>query len=164
MAGEKIMLGYGTITVGATAVGMTRGGAVFSVEREIRDIVADGDMGPVKGRRVIDREVAKLTVNALELFTAANMTKYYPGTTLTTATTGDTYTGALTIATGDYADVVFTGKTLDNKSVVITLKDAINTGNLEWAFEDKNEVNPSLEFTANYTANTTAPWTVVFGK
>lgn len=164
MAGEKIMLGYGTVTVGGTAVGMTRGGAVFSVERELRDIVADGDMGPVKGRKVIDRETAKLTVNALELFTAANMTKYYPGTTLTTSTVSDSYTGGLTILAGDYADVIFTGKTLDGKAVTITVKDALNTGNLEWTFEDKNEVNPSLEFTAHYTVNTTAPWTVVFAK
>lgn len=164
MAGEKIMLGLGTITVGGTAIGMTRGGSVFTVEREFRDIVADGDFGPVKGRKVLDREVAKLTVNALELFTAANMTKYYPATTVTTSTTSDTFTGSLKIVSGDHADVVFTGSTLDGKDVTITVKDAINTGNLEWTFEDKNEVVPSLEYTAHYTTNTTAPWTVVFEK
>ena len=164
MAGEKIMLGVGTVTVGGTALGMTRGGSVFTVEREFRDIVADGDMGPVMGRKVLDREVARLTVNALELFTAANMTKYYPATTLTTGTTSDTYTGSLKVVSGDYADVVFTGSTLDGKDVTITLEDAINTGNLEWTFEDKNEVVPSLEYTAHYTTNTTAPWKVVFEK
>ena len=78
MAAEKIMLGYGTVSVGGTPIGLTRGGSSFVVEREYREIEADGDKGPVMGRIVIDREVVKLTVNALELFTAANMSKYYP--------------------------------------------------------------------------------------
>ena len=62
------MLGYGTVSVGAVPIGLTRGGSSFTVEREYREIEADGDRGPVKGRIVIDREVASLTVNALELF------------------------------------------------------------------------------------------------
>lgn len=75
---EKILLGYGVVTVGVTPIGLTRGGSELVIEREIRPVEADGDRGPVKGRVVIDKETAKLTVNALELFNAADMTKYYP--------------------------------------------------------------------------------------
>lgn len=164
MANEKILLGYGTVSVGGTPVGLTRGGSVFAVERDYRAIEADGDKGFAKGRIVIDREVAKLTVNALELFTAANMTKYYPATSLTSGSTEDTWNSTLTIADGDHNDVVWTGKTLDGKSVVIQLDDAINMGGLEWSLEDKNEVVPSIEFTAVYTDNEVAPWSVKFGK
>lgn len=167
MAATKIMLGYGTVTVGGTAIGLTRGGSAFVVEREYRNIEADGDKGPVIGRISIDSEVARLTVNALELFTAANMTKYYPAMTLTTGTTDDTLksTAGLVIAAGDHNDVVWTGKTIDGKAVTITLDNAINMSNLEWTFEDKSEVVPSLEFTACWTeGSTTPPWSVVFAK
>jgi len=164
---DKIMLGAGVISVGATPIGLTRGGSSFTVEREFRNIEADGDRGPVKGRIVVDTEIAKLTVNALELFTAANMSKYYPAVNINTAGSAeDIMTGTLVIAAGDYNDVTFTGKTKDGKSVVILVEDALNMGNLEWAFEDKNEVVPSLEFTAAYNESTrdAPPWNVKFGK
>ena len=47
---DKILLGYGVVSVGLTPIGLTRGGSVFTVEREYRNIEADGDKGPVKGR------------------------------------------------------------------------------------------------------------------
>jgi hypothetical protein len=262
---EKILLGYGVVTVGTTPIGLTRGGSAFTVEREYRNIEADGDYGPVKGRIVIDKETAKLTVNALELFNATDMSKYYPamnialntGTAevasliITTAantagnvtitlngvavniavlatdtavqvadkirngtfsgwTTGGTAgtttvtftatavglktdaiyspgsTGAtgsmittvqgkaassdnimkstLTIALGDYNDVKWVGKTKDGKAVTINVKDAINLDNLEWTLEDKNEVVPSIGFTATYdeATRTTPPWSVEY--
>ena len=157
---EKILLGYGVVSVGATPIGLTRGGSAFIVEREIREIPADGDRGPVQGRIVIDTERAKLTVNALELFTAADMTKYYPGMSVTTGT----LTSTMVIAAGDYNDVTWTGKTKDGKSVTIKVENAINMDNLEWTLEDKSEVVPSLGFTATYDEATrdTAPWSVDF--
>jgi len=157
---DKILLGNGVFSVNTTPIGLTRGGGTFTVEREFRQIEADGDRGPVKGRIVIDTEVAKLTVNALDVFTAADMTKYYPGLSLTT----NKLTGTLTIAAGDYNDVKWVGKTKDGQSVTIEIKDAINMNNLEWTLEDKNEVVPSLEFTGTYDEETrdTPPWSVEF--
>lgn len=157
---EKILLGYGVVSVGATPIGLTRGGSAFIVEREYREIGADGDRGPVQGRIVIDTERAKLTVNALELFTAADMTKYYPGMSVTTGT----MTSTMVIAAGDYNDVTWVGKTKDGKAVTIKVENAINMDNLEWTLEDKNEVVPSIGFAATYdeAARDTAPWDVVF--
>ena len=40
---DKILLGTGVFSVGGTAIGLTRGGGTFSLEREIRHIDADGD-------------------------------------------------------------------------------------------------------------------------
>ena len=54
MSGEKILLGAGVVTIGTTPIGLTRGGSIFLVEREIRPIAADGDMGPVVGREVME--------------------------------------------------------------------------------------------------------------
>ena len=159
---DKILLGYGVVSIGATPIGLTRGGSSFVVEREFREIGADGDKGPVAGRIVIDREVAKLTVNALEMFTAADMVKYYPAMSNTTGV----LTGTLSIIAGDQNDVTWVGKTKDGKACTIKVEDAINMGNVEWTLEDKNEVVPSMEFTALYTESTrtTAPWSVTFAS
>ena len=157
---DKIMLGYGVVSVGVTPIGLTRGGSSFKIERVIRQIEADGDRGPVMGRIVIDSEVATLAVNALELFTSADMTKYYPGVSVTVGA----MTGTLTIIAGDYSDITWTGKTKDGKSVIITIENALNMGNLEWTLEDNNEVVPEIEFTGTYdeAARDTPPWNVAF--
>lgn len=157
---EKILLGYGTFSVGDTPIGLTRGGGTLTIEREFREMEADGDMGPVEGRVVIDREVAKLTVNALDMFTSAEMIKYYPALEQAVGTLSST----LKIVEGDHNDITWTGKTKDGKSVTITIENAINMGNIEWTLEDKNEVVPSLEFTAMYkeTARNTPPWSIEF--
>lgn len=165
---DKILLGYGVVTVGTTPIGLTRGGSAFIVEREYRNIEADGDRGTVKGRIVIDTENAKLTVNALELFNATDMTKYYPGMKVTAepvvSSTKNIMTSTLNIVEGDYNDIKWVGKTKDGKAVTIIINNALNMSNLEWTLEDKNEVVPSLEFTACYDeANRDiAPWSVEF--
>ena len=162
MSGEKILLGAGVVTIGTTPIGLTRGGSIFLVEREIRPIAADGDMGPVVGREVIDREVPKLTVNALELFSYTDMKKYYPGLKVdaTTDPAKPTVTSTLKIDPTDYNDVKWEGITKGGKKVVITVMNATNLENIEWKFEDKNETVPQLVFTGHYTdeAPTTAPW------
>lgn len=74
-AGE-ILLGLGMFYIGGTAVALTRGGGKFTVEREFREIKADGDRGPVKGRIVMEGSKASITVNALTFLT--NMAGLYP--------------------------------------------------------------------------------------
>ena len=164
---DKIMLGCGVVSVGGYPLGLTRGGSVFSVEREIRNIEADCDRGPVKGRVVIDTEVPKLNVNALEPFATDEIARYWPGLEVDTAgATYDEMTGTLTIAAGDYNDITFVGQTKDGQAVTIEIDDAINVANIEWNLEEKNEVIPSLEFTGHYdeTTRTTPPWRVKFAK
>ncbi|HEY5555864.1 hypothetical protein [Acetobacterium sp.] len=162
----EILLGNGVVAVDSVPIGLTRGGSIFTVEREIRDIEADGDRGPVKGRQVIDTEIAKLEINALELFTAVEMLKHYPATSLTSGVSTDTWRSNLTIALTDYHTVTWTGATKTGKAILVTLENAINIGNLEMTFEDKNEVIPLLEYTATYLSSTrnTPPWSVEFAK
>ena len=62
---DSILLGAGIFYVDGTAVGLTRGGGSFTVEREFREINADGDRGPVEGRIVMEGSRATLTMNAL---------------------------------------------------------------------------------------------------
>jgi len=77
----NIILGAGMLTIGSTDVALSRGGGSFTVEREYREINADGDRGLVEGRLVIDGSRAKLTVNALTFI--ANLDKLYPAITVT---------------------------------------------------------------------------------
>ena len=74
-AGE-IVLGAGVFYIGSTAVALTRGGGSFVVEREYREINADGDRGAVKDRVVIESSRAKLTMNILTMLT--RLTDIYP--------------------------------------------------------------------------------------
>lgn len=170
-AAKDIMLGEGTFSVGAslgamTEIAVVRGGGRFTLEREQRIVQADGDYGPVKGRIRTVGEIAKLTVNALELL-PAHMPKFYPGMDLETSDPGkDVLTSTLDIVTGDYNFVTFTGSTIDGKQVYIELQNAINLENLDWGLVDKDEVIAALTYTAAYdeAARTTPPWKVEFAK
>ena len=63
--------------IGQTAVALTRGGGSFNVEREFREINADGDRGAVKNRVVMESSRAKLTMNILTMLT--RLTDIYAG-------------------------------------------------------------------------------------
>lgn len=73
---SEIILGAGTFYVGGTQVALTRGGGSFVVEREFREINADGDRGAVKGRVHLESSRAKLTLNVLTMLT--KLTDLYP--------------------------------------------------------------------------------------
>lgn len=70
----EILLGAGKFYVGtsssdADCVGLTRGGGNFVVEREYREINADDDPGPVKGRIVQEGGRPKLKLKTLQWLT-----------------------------------------------------------------------------------------------
>lgn len=164
MSQDHIALGDGVFSVGGVDVALTRGGGQWLVEREMRQIAADGDYGPVKGRIRIVREVSKLTMNILELL-PANITKFYPALSRVTSDPDvDVITGTLEIADADYNAIVWTGRTLAGKALRITLDDAINLENIDWGLVDKEEIIPVLTYTATYdpATRTTPPYQVEF--
>ena len=85
---DEIILGVGKFYIGnseqdAKAVALTRGGGSFVVEREFREINADGDPGLVEGRIVKDAARPKLKLVALQWLTKVS-TLYSCVTTVTT--------------------------------------------------------------------------------
>lgn len=71
---DEILLGVGKFYIGkdaasAKAVALTRGGGSFVVEREFREINADGDPGLVEGRIVKEAGRPKLKLVALQWLT-----------------------------------------------------------------------------------------------
>ncbi len=175
MAASDIILGDGVFTIGATttatAIALSRGGGVFSVEREYRQIEADGDYGPVKDRIRVVRSVAKLNIKSLE-WLADKYQDYIPSISATvtaTLTAGVTATitgrGLTTnITTQDYNIVTWTGYTRARTSVFIQLDNAINLENVNFAMVDKEEVLNDLTFTAAYNSSTrnTEPWKIIY--
>lgn len=81
-AAGTILLGAGVVSIGGTDVALTRGGSQFTVEREFREINADGDRGVVKDRVVMDASRATLTLNALTFIT--HMADSYPAISVAT--------------------------------------------------------------------------------
>lgn len=71
----QILLGAGRLYVDNNLIALSRGGGQFTVEREFRNINADGDRGPVKGRVVMEGSVAKLSMNVLTML--GNMQNLY---------------------------------------------------------------------------------------
>ena len=150
---QEIILGYGKFFIDDTEVALTRGGGSFTVEREYRIIEADGMKGAGKDMIVIDREQPKLTMNALSIFTGADLTKFYPAMTSEEVATPTEEAGTkitandgLIIGASDYKKVKWVGKTNKNKGIVIVIEDAINLENIDWSLVDKEEVIQTLTF------------------
>lgn len=158
---EKILLGYGVFKIADVTIGLTRGGGTFEVEIDYREVVADGDYGPVKGRVVKDREVGSLTINALTAFSKEQFLKYYPGL----EEEAGKITPTLNIKEGDYHKVTWVGKTMSGRPITIEMDNALNMEGISLSLEDKNEVVPELKFTATYdpATRTKVPWSITFG-
>lgn len=164
MTPDNIILGDGVFYLDETPIALTRGGGTFSIEREYRNIEADGDYGPVKGRIRKIKSVAKLLLNALELI-PAQIVQMYPALQINTGVDSTEITAKEEIEAADYqSEVIWVGQTLAGQGVRITLQNAINLENLEWSLVDKEEVVPEVTYTATYLegARKTEPWKVEF--
>ncbi len=77
---------------------------------------------------------------------------------------GTIYTGAAQVTDADYRYLKWVGKTKAGHALQIELPIAICRSNPDWAFEEKNETTPELEFEGVYTdeqleaGDRTEPW------
>lgn len=77
-----------------------------------------------------------------------------------------TYGGTGQVITADFKDIKWVGKTKGGKAVTITLSNAINNGNIDFTFAEKDDVVPAVTFEAAYSntdahiSDTTEPWTI----
>lgn len=61
------------------------------------------------------------------------------------------YKGTGTVTSADFKAVKYVGKTKGGAAITITLPDAINMGNLDWAFAEKDDVVAQVVFTGTYS-------------
>ena len=77
-----------------------------------------------------------------------------------------TITGTGTVTDADHKNVKWVGKTKGGTAVTIQLTDAINMGNIDWTFAEKDDVVPEITFTACYdntdsaSTDATEPWSI----
>ena len=166
---QEILLGHGAFFIGSIPVGLTRGGGQFVVEKEIRNIEADGDRGTIKGRVVQDKATPKLTINTLQII-SENISKLYAGVKYTPKSDHEKnkINGKGKIDLDDYNDEVkWVGKTKGGKEVVIKVFNAINLENFDWTLADKDEVVATLTYTGCYEEDSQEdfePWEIEFAS
>lgn len=75
-------------------------------------------------------------------------------------------TGTGKVLDADFHEVSWVGVTKGGDPVTIKISNAINMGNIEWTFAEKNDIVPSITFTSCYTNtdeasnDTTETWSV----
>lgn len=146
---QEIILGLGKFSIDDIEILLTRGGGTFTVEREYREIEADGMKAAGKDMITIDREQPKLTMNILSILTKADLTKLYPAleSSVESENVEIVSNENLVIQESDYHKVTWVGKTNKGTGVKIEIENAINLENINWELADKSEVIQTLTYT-----------------
>lgn len=150
-----------------TLLGATRGGSVFAVETEIRDMPVDGAKGPVKGGQRITKVMATLEANFIENTTEI-FKRALPGASATDYPVGspthDEIKRTLEIAASDYlTNVVIVGQVSgSDEPVVLMLKNALSDGKLSMSLADNDEATNKVKFTGHFDPDdlTDEPWRI----
>ena len=158
----------GTWNFDASIVGATSGGSKFTIQPEITTVEADGALVKVKGLDVKTGETATMEINFLEL-TKDIIKAAVIGTDGTSDdNTYDLIESKASIAAGDYwTNVAFVGKTLEGKSIIVILDNALCTSGLE--LEGKNKEAGIGKYTFESYAELdsdldTLPWHIYYPK
>lgn len=149
---------------GAVKLGATRDGATFTPGRTIREVTADGLMGPTKGFRRRSRVEPRLEVNLLEM-SFANLQKMIAGANATAPGAGGY--GKIEggpIEESDYLSNVALVATLGDtgEAVVLVVRNALVTESPELATSDDDEMTAGVVFAGHFDpANPTVePWAI----
>lgn len=139
-------------------IGATSGGNTFTIEREIKEIEADGARGKVKGLRRIITENASLTINLLEMsvenfkmaLTAADVSDVMDNDGTTKV--ADKIKSRGQILDSDYLKNVALVTTVSgsDQPCVIILYNVIADDEIELELEDKEEGKPEITLSAHY--------------
>lgn len=163
----QIRLNYVDAASPGTLIGATKGGSVFSLEREIKDLGIDGQKGVTKGARRVTKVGAKLTCNFISL-SSDIIRMAIPGSSETNhplvSPTHREIKAALDIALSDYlSSIAILGEVMGSTvPIIIILKNCLCDGNFELSFSDGEESVLPVQFTAHFdpTAMDTEPYTI----
>jgi hypothetical protein len=136
---------------GATSLGATRGGATFNPGRAIREMEADGAMGPVKRMRRREEIMPTLQATLLEA-TRANILRAFAGSTESAVTSGFQKIQGGAIGDTNYSENIALLSTYSGATypVVFVLKDAMATEVADLGLEDQNEPVLETTFTGHF--------------
>lgn len=159
---KDVILGLLQVKVGNTNLGYSRGANRFTVNRVFHAINANGDMGDTVESVIIDEERATLAINQLTM-TPEEFILIFPAAQNTSGKLEPT--GSVVAA--DYHDIEAIAKTKDGQTVKIELKNAISKSNIDWQFNERDEVVTNVTFEACYNQQTDiwdyeAPYSITF--
>lgn len=138
----------------AIALGALRDNAEFNANRTMRDIEANGLLGPTKGLVRRERVEPTLSGTFIEL-TSDNMSVFLAGADTTTAGSFTSITGG-PIESGDYYDTVAMATTYSGSTnpVVIVLKNVLVAESPSVTTADRNEGSIGIVFRAHFDPST----------
>lgn len=151
-------------------LGATRGGNVFLVEQEVREMPVDGARGPMKGARRIITIRPRITANLLEIDADALLVML-PGSAKTDypsaeAKTHDAIKRIRDIIDGDYlTNVAIIGKISGaDEDFIGIIKEALSDENMELTTADKEEGVIAVTFTGHFSPAKLSeePWEIRF--
>src|SRR5690606_5909090 len=134
---------------------------VFNANRTLREIEADGQLGPTRGLMRRTEVRPALTVNLLEQ-TADNLRRQFPGAVVETAGAFERITGG-PITGQTYVDNVALVTTYGEQGqyIVLVVENALVLESPDFATEDKNEVATEVTFVGCFSGVGAAePWKV----
>jgi hypothetical protein len=155
----NLQLGAGVLTTAYTQngtieeadiIGATRGGGSFTAVPTERSIEADGIPTNVKGFKVIDEWVVTLNTTMIEFKEATIKLALGGGATSTTDSSVTTIKATNKVNDTDYKDVYWIGDTADGKQIVIKIKNALNSGGLNFTITNKGEGSFALQLVGHY--------------
>jgi len=151
---------------GQALIGATRGGAVFTLEQEIREIPVDGALGPVKNLRRLVRIMPRLSFTLMEM-TLAQFKRSIVGSASALSGNWDIITRITAdIAAADYlTNVALVAELSGTTSAVICkVKNALFVSNFALSTTHQDEGSLPLEAVGHYldTDLDTQPWEIKF--
>lgn len=164
MSKQEVILGLLKVTVDGTNLGYSRGANRFTVNRVFHAINANGDMGDTVNSEILDEERATLSINQLTM-KPEEFILLFPAA----ANESGTLTPTGTVASSDYHTVTALAKTKEGKTVTITLNNAFCKSNIDWQFNERDEVVTNITFEACYAVQSdlweyTAPYSIAFAS
>lgn len=160
-AGATVEAAVQSAIAAAIPVGATRGGATFNANRTLREIEADGQLGPTRGLMRRTEVRPTLTVNLLEQ-TVDNLRRQFPGAVVARAGAFEKITGG-PITGSTYVDNVALVTTYgeEGQFIVLVVENALVLESPDFQTEDKNEVATEVEFVGCFSGVGAAePWRV----
>lgn len=141
---------YGDAVENALSLGATRGGQTSNLNKESRQIDANGLRLPVKGLERIPSMRPTLTLNLLE-HDSESMQRNLGAADLESHTSFDEITPRLTVDEGDYFDnIAFAGTISGSEDpIIIVYENVLAVSSNEITFEDDNEAAMQVEFVAH---------------
>lgn len=163
----QLRIGYVDEANPGALLGATRGGAVFEVAGELRDMPADGAKGAVKGSERITRAIAGIEVTVIE-FVSWVLQQALPGAIKLNwpivMPTHDELKRYLTFALSDYRDTIALIAEVrgTDEPVVVVLRNVIGKKGLTAATVSGTETGIKIQFAAHYNPDdiSAEPWEI----